>query len=84
MQPYLLETNLAPARRDMIAAGSQNPDLSVFWRQALTARTWLNPDEQATRSLFARALDTIASRTETPEQAIVTLRNQLRLLIPSP
>ena len=84
VQPYLLETNLAPARRDMIAAGSQNPDLSVFWRQALTARTWLNPDEQATRSLFARALDTIASRTETPEQAIVTLRNQLRLLIPSP
>lgn len=79
---YLEATGRPPARRDLVAAGTRSEDLSVFWRQSLTARSWLVPDDMATRRLFAEAIDAVLSHSADPAGAVSRLESQLRLLAP--
>lgn len=81
VSPYLEATSRAPARRDIISAGAPNEELTVFYRQALVAKSWLSPDEKATRLLFDNTLELILGKTA-PEEALRQLREQLQLLLP--
>ena len=70
-----------PARRDLIAAGAKNEIDDVFFRQALIARSWPVPDEEASRRIFEEALNGLASRAITPEQAVARISQQLSRLL---
>ena len=79
---YIEKTGLPPARRDLLANRPANPDLDVFYRQALIAKTWPVPDESRTKRLFSDTIESIVSRTSTVSQAVQNLRGRLDLLLP--
>jgi multiple sugar transport system substrate-binding protein len=56
MAAYANASGRPPALRDLIASALTTPNLSVFARQALTARSWYNPNEAATSAAFSEAI----------------------------
>lgn len=78
---YLGATRLPPARRDIINAGTKSSDLSVYYQQALIAKSWLVPDEFKTRNIFRDVIEQTAAKTITPTIAISRMQERLRLLI---
>ncbi len=80
---YLENIPRPPARRDLISAGTPNPELDASYRQTLTARSFPVPDEEiVVRRVFIEAIDSVNTRARTPAQAITRLQQQLRLLLP--
>lgn len=79
---YLKESHRPAARRDLLAAGIQDGELDIFYRQALIARGWPIPDEEITRSIFSIAIDSVVGRNATMQEALNKLQGQLRQLLP--
>jgi ABC-type glycerol-3-phosphate transport system substrate-binding protein len=53
--------NVAPARRDVIAAGSIDPAKVVFYNSALISRAWVDPDTAKTDQIFKSMVEDISS-----------------------
>lgn len=79
---YLEKTGRPPARRDLIALKGAVPAAELFAKQALVAKSWPIPDEQAVRRLFEEAVESAVSGFETPNQAARKLGDKLKLLLP--
>lgn len=79
---YLENTGRPPVRRDILSLKSPTPELDVFYRQALIAKTWPIPNEKPTRSLFQEAIDAVVAGTAQPDQVINNLHQRLDLLLP--
>lgn len=79
---YLKESHRPAAKRDLLALGTQNEELDIFYRQALIARSWPIPDDEVTRRIFATAIDSVAQRSATIQEALNKLQNQLGQLLP--
>ncbi len=57
---------LPPARRDLLTARPVDPALDIFYRSAIIARGWLDPDPEATKTIFRNIIETtITGRTDT-------------------
>lgn len=83
-ESYLAKTARPAARRDLISAGPPPalPELDVFYRQSLIARSWAVPDYEASRRLFKDAIEAVSNKTVDSADAVNKLREQLRLLLP--
>ena len=79
---YQAVSGRPPARRDLITAGGKSETEQVFFKQALTARSWPIPDEAPSQRIFVEAIDSVVSRAATPSQALSRLQRQLQLLLP--
>ena len=62
--------DVAPARRDLIAARAGNPVGDIVYAQALIARGWLDPNPEATNLLFKEMIESITSGRSTIGEAI--------------
>src|SRR3989344_5916045 len=51
--------NLPPARRDLLAKPPADPLLAVPYSSAIIARTWDDPDSNATRGIFADMIESV-------------------------
>ncbi|MEK7561072.1 MAG: extracellular solute-binding protein [Patescibacteria group bacterium] len=78
---YAKKTGLPPARRDLISALTPAPPADVFYRQALSARSWPVPDAIQTRKIFNDAIDSVAAGNATPPEAVNRIRTQLDTLL---
>lgn len=58
-QNYLQLTGKSPALRSLISQYSNNPDLGVFARQALTARSWPQIDNAAVENIFSEMIESV-------------------------
>ena len=67
---YLALTGNPPALRSLIQETQENPEIGVFAKQALTARSWLQPGEDVVRGAFDEAIALVLSKELTPERAI--------------
>jgi ABC-type glycerol-3-phosphate transport system substrate-binding protein len=61
---------LPPARRDLLQVAQQNPYVSVFFRSALAAFPWPDPNPQATQTAFRDMITNITSGKTDAESAI--------------
>jgi ABC-type glycerol-3-phosphate transport system substrate-binding protein len=61
---YLTATGKSPALRTEIQADANNPNLSVFAAQALTAKSWYEPDDIQVDSIFNTAIQNVLSGTD--------------------
>jgi len=71
--------NLAPVRRDLIAAGDSSPYRSVMLQSALITRGWLDPDPSETDSIFLRMLEDVVSNRARVGAAVGDAINRLVL-----
>jgi len=78
---YAKNTGLPPARRDLISAMAPIHPSDVFYRQALSARSWPVPDAAAARKLFNDAIDSVAAGSATPPEAVNRIRAGLDAML---
>lgn len=72
----------APARRDLMGKSDLSPLIAPFWRQALIAKTWPVPNEQAAEQLFSDAITSVISGSADARNAVSRIRGSLQLLTP--
>ena len=75
---YLKRSGYPPARRDLVEALRNDPDIGVFAEQALTARTWQQPDNRVVDRVFVEALDAVVAGRDTVEGALRRAAEQIQ------
>jgi ABC-type glycerol-3-phosphate transport system substrate-binding protein len=76
---YLAETGKPTAQRDLVAwqENGDDPNLAVFARQSLTAKSWYQKDNFATEKFFNDAISSVIFRRSTAEDASDLAASQL-------
>jgi multiple sugar transport system substrate-binding protein len=78
---YLESTNHPPALRTLIKQYSDDPNIGVFAKQALTAQTWLKPDPEQTRLIFSQLIQAVVSKKLDTYQALSQAERSISDLI---
>lgn len=60
-ESYLTASKRPPALRTLIQKYADDPNLGVFAKQALTARSWLKPDPEKVRIIFSQMIQAVVS-----------------------
>ena len=61
---------LPPVRRDMIAGGSTDPYLSIFYDSALISRGWLDTNKAQSNIIFQNMVESVVSGRKSALQAL--------------
>ncbi len=72
---------LAPARRDLVGQIAPEEHLDVFYKQVLSAKTWLITDEGKILALLTEMIDSVVNKTATPEVAVGRAHTRLNNLL---
>lgn len=75
---YAKQSGYPPARRDLIDALKQDPAIGVFAEQALSARTWSQPDNRVVDRVFTEMLDDVVVGRDTVETALRRAAEQIQ------
>ncbi len=67
---YLTISKHPPALRTLIEKYADDPNIGVFAKQALTARSWLKPDPEKVRDIFSQMIQAVVSRKLTTYEAL--------------
>jgi ABC-type glycerol-3-phosphate transport system substrate-binding protein len=78
---YLTKTNKPAARRDLIEKQKTDPFLGVFANQALTAKSWPQPETTPVETIFNDMIDDVVSGKSTSQTAIKTAASRVNALI---
>lgn len=71
--------NLAPVRRDLVAAGASSPYRAIMLQSALIARTWLDPDPEESDNIFLQMVEDVVSNRARVSAAVGDAINRLVL-----
>lgn len=77
---YLQAAKKPPALRSLIQKYINDPELGVFSRQALTARSWRQPDGNAIKQIFSNMIESILSGKTTPQQGLEQAESEINEL----
>lgn len=78
---YLQQTKKTAARRDLIDKQKTDPVLGVFAQQALTAKSWPQPDSLKVEEIFMDMIDEVANGSATSANALRTAGTRVETLI---
>lgn len=67
---YVAATRRPPALRELINSYLNDPDLGVFARQALIARSWPQVDREEIRNILSATIEAVNQGLSTPERAL--------------
>ncbi len=70
MEKYLEETNKVSARKDLIEEQKKQNPRGIFAEQALTAKSWIVPDEVAADEIMTDVINEVASGESTAKDAL--------------
>ena len=74
---------LAPARRDPLAAGSEDPYFSIIYKSAIMAKTWLEPDAGEIYKIFKNMVESTATGKVRVAEAVRGANKQMERLLKS-
>lgn len=80
-QAYIESTNKAPARRDLIEKNKNQVFWNVFANQALTAKSWPQPDTTAVEDIFVDMIDDVVNGQTTALEAVRTGASRVNALL---
>lgn len=79
---YLTATGRAAALRPLITAQQRDPDLSVFAKASLTARSWKMGDYDRIKTIFSNAIQNVQSGARTLDAALKDAEAQVNQILP--
>ena len=79
-EKYLQESKRPPALRSLIQKYLNDPDLGVFSQQALTAKSWRQPDNIAIRRIFSNMIESVLNGRLYVSQALEQAENEVNSL----
>lgn len=59
---YLTISKHPPALRNLIQKYADDPNIGVFAKQALTAKSWLKPDPEKVRNIFSQMIEAVIAK----------------------
>lgn len=80
-EKYLIATKHPPAMRTLIQKYVNDPELGVFAKQALSARSWPQIDKQATRNIFSQMISATINNELTAQDAITQAEREVTELM---
>ena len=69
---------LPPARRDILSAGTLDSVLAVFYKGAIQAKGWLEPDSRAVSDMVEDMIDSVVSGKKNFSKAVMDMLDLLR------
>lgn len=78
---YLKATGQPPALRQIINQKIDDQNIGVFAKQALTARSWQQPDENQTESIFNNAIASVLGSQSNSQKALSQAQEQITKLM---
>lgn len=78
---YLTETSRPAARRDVVDIQRNDPQLGVFAVQSLTAKSWLQVDNNAVEQILATAIEDVNLKRQTVRNALRAAESAINVLI---
>jgi ABC-type glycerol-3-phosphate transport system substrate-binding protein len=79
---YLVQVmDVAPARRDIISLGSQNPIKSVFFNSALISKAWIDPDSRKTDKIFQDMVENVTTGRTGVQESVSNASLELNSLL---
>ncbi|MDP1625199.1 MAG: extracellular solute-binding protein [bacterium] len=75
------KSGLPPVRRDLLASTPGSAYTAVFYRSALMARAWLDPNREATNIVFERLVDNVTSGRYRASQAVSAASSEIDSII---
>ncbi len=78
---YLQLTGKPPALRSLIAAMSDDPEIGMFTKQALTARSWPQIDNLAVENSFSKMIENVITGRLVPQKAIQQAEDEITALM---
>jgi ABC-type glycerol-3-phosphate transport system substrate-binding protein len=77
---YLQAAKKPPALKSLIEKYKNDPEIGVFARQALTARSWRQPDSAAVKQIFSNIIESVLTGRLNSEQALRQAENEINEL----
>ncbi|HEY4500040.1 MAG TPA: extracellular solute-binding protein [Candidatus Paceibacterota bacterium] len=77
VETFLQTSGLPPALRTLIQKYSSDPDLGIFARQALTARSWPQINKQLIAQIFSQMIAAVVNQQLDPREAITQAENEV-------
>lgn len=76
------EVQKAPSSRiDLLEEQQSDPEIGVFAENALSAKSFYKPDSAAMESIFVQMIDDVVLRSVSPNEAIKSAGQKMRLLL---
>lgn len=81
-QSFLVENlNLPPVRKVMLAKGHPEPFMDIFYREAIYANSFIDPNWEETNNIFRFMMDSIKNGRESPISAVRTAFKEINILL---
>ena len=74
---FLQITKKPPALRSLIQKYINDSELGIFARQALTARSWPQPDNEAVRKIFSNMVESVLSGRLNSQKALAEAESEI-------
>ncbi|MEK7506475.1 MAG: sugar ABC transporter substrate-binding protein [Patescibacteria group bacterium] len=78
---YLAAASRPAARRDLIAAQITEPEIGVFAKQALSARSWYQADNNEIEAIFAEMIDDVNFGRASIRDALQSAESKVNVLM---
>lgn len=79
-EQYVQASRKPPALKSLIQKYLEDPALGIFVKQALTARSWRQPDVNKVRQVFSNMTESVLNGRLSPENALKAAENELNNL----
>ena len=79
--PYLNSATHPVARRDLVDQQQNEPEIGVFAKQALSAKSWYQIDNLAIENILADLIDDVNFKRRTVAEALRAAENKITLLM---
>jgi len=77
---FLQTAKKPPALRSLIEKYKNDPEMGVFARQALTARSWPQPDSASVKKIFSDMIESVLSGRLSSQNALEQAENEINSL----
>ena len=79
-EEYLKASGRPPALRNLIQKYLNDPNIGVFAKQAMTARSWKQPDNNEVKKIFSQAIESVLNGKLSPQKALEEAENRINNL----
>ena len=79
--PYNNSAGHPVARRDLVDQQQNEPEIGVFAKQALSAKSWYQIDNLAIENILADLIDDVNFKRRTVAEALRAAENKITLLM---
>ncbi len=78
---FAKDVSMVPVRRDLLAKGNDSVFSPVFFKSAIMAKAWLEPDPGKVFEIFKNMVESVATGAARPSESVREARGQIEELI---